>query len=249
MAGEVQAEAFFTSTLRRRARSVRQALRPPSAAGVRRFVRLVSSSVDRLNAQARLEEDRAGIVRAGVLHEAFLSLLYVREGRISEAAHLLAGNWRALAGSRVTRRPVQLRLPPVELEETDPLLLELFGVAVTEEMLAVSRSTRGRQTIRRLMTALRVSYDDLGRMLGVSGETVRRWARGTVEIPETKLAALDIAGQALSRLLRLFRLDRLAEVMRRPADAFGGQRAIDWALQGRLQEVADRYERELAYQL
>jgi hypothetical protein len=210
-------------------------------------VQLVSSSVDRLNAQARLDEDDARVVRAGVLHEAFLSLLYVREGHIPEAAHLLAGNWSALAGRRATRKPVEVRLPPVE--GRDSLLLELFSVAVADEMLAASRGARGRQTIRRLMSTLRVNYDDLGRVLGVSGETVRRWAQGTVEVPEAKLAALDVAGQVLSRLLRLFRLDRLAEVLRRPADAFGGQRALDWILQGRLQEVADRYERELAYQL
>lgn len=249
MADAVHPEELFTSTLQRRARSVRQGLRPPTAAGVQRFVRLVSSSLDQLNAQARLDEGDARVVRAGVLHEAFLSLLYVREGRIPEAARLLAGNWYALAGRWATRGPVEVRLSPVEVEETDALLLELFSIAVTDETLAVARDARGRQTIRRLMTALRLSYDDLGRMLGVSGETVRRWDRGTVEVSEAKLAALDVAGQMLSRLLRLFRLDRLAEVMRRPAEAFGGQRALDWVLQGRLQEVADRYERELAYQL
>lgn len=248
MTEAARAEALFTSTLRRQARSVRQALRPPSAAGVRRFVQLVSSTVDRLNAQAGLAEDDAQVVRAGVLHEAFLSLLYVREGRIAEAARLLAGKWQVLAGRHGTRQRIELHLPPVEVVQTDALLLELFSVSVTDEMLAISRNARGRQTIRWLMSALRVSYDDLGRMFGVSGETVRRWAHGTVEVPEAKLAALDLAGQALSRLLRLFRLDRLAEVMRRPAEAFGGQRALDWALQGRLQEVVERYERELAYQ-
>src|SRR5437667_255605 len=127
--------------------------------------------------------------------------------------------------------------------------VRLVSVAVADEMLAGSRAARGRQAIRRLLTTLRLSYDDTGRMLGTSGETVRRWATGQAGLSAEKLALLDIATQALGRLQRLFRPDRLPEVVRRPAESFGGQRALDWILQGRIREVADSYEQELAYQL
>ncbi|HXH06499.1 MAG TPA: hypothetical protein VNI83_07895 [Vicinamibacterales bacterium] len=241
---ETPPERTYADALARRSRALQRELRRSSAAAARRFVAFVAGTTDRLNARAHLGGADAAVVRAGVLSQAFVPLLYVREGRPTEAASLLAATWRTLAG----RPPVRLQLPPVATTESDAALLELFTLAVTDELLSASRADRGRQIIGRLMTTLRLSFDDLGRVLGVSGETVRRWARGTVAVPEDKLAALDLAGQAVSRLLRLIRLERLPDVIRRPAEAFAGQRALDWILQGRLPEVAERYERELAYQ-
>lgn len=85
-------------------------------------------------------------------------------------------------------------------------------------------------------------------MLGVSGETVRRWERGLTPIPLDPAAAITGMEDALDRLEALFRPDRLEWVVRRQADLFGGERALDWILRRRLAEVVVRYERELRYQ-
>jgi hypothetical protein len=85
-------------------------------------------------------------------------------------------------------------------------------------------------------------------MLGVSGETVRRWKAGATGIPLSHAAELTAAESALNRLMRMFRPARLPLAIRRNADLFGGKRALDWILDGRIAEVADRYEAALAYQ-
>lgn len=106
----------------------------------------------------------------------------------------------------------------------------------------------GREAIERLMDCLRLSQDQLGRLLGVTGETVRRWKAGATGIPLSRVAELTAAEAALNRLLRIFRPERLPLVIRRKADVFGGEAALAWILDGRIAEVADRYELSLAYQ-
>ncbi|MEK7408194.1 MAG: hypothetical protein AAB225_24250 [Acidobacteriota bacterium] len=88
----------------------------------------------------------------------------------------------------------------------------------------------------------------MGRMFGVAGETVRRWLRGASRVPDSRLAEMESAAAALNRLLEIFQPDRLRQVIRRPAEVFGGERALDWILRGRIGEVAERYEAALAYQ-
>src|SRR5437870_5325037 len=171
------AEEVLASSLEAKARGVRRALQQSRAEGVDRFVRLVSDSVSRLNAGAQLDDDQAFVIRVGVLHEAFLPLLYIRAGRTAQAVRLLAGSWRALTARSGAREPAtrrsgskpgararrgrregkapEMRLEPVEVTESDTLLVELFTVAVADEMLNVSRAARGRQAIRRLLTTLR----------------------------------------------------------------------------------------------
>jgi DNA-binding transcriptional regulator YiaG len=105
----------------------------------------------------------------------------------------------------------------------------------------------GRGILRRLMASLDLSFDDLGRMLAVSGETVRRWERGLAAIPARRQAPLTAAGAALDRLLAIVRPERLPATVRRPAEAFGGETALDWILRGRIQDVADEYERMVLY--
>ncbi|MBM3745870.1 MAG: hypothetical protein FJW34_08735 [Acidobacteria bacterium] len=106
----------------------------------------------------------------------------------------------------------------------------------------------GRVAIERLMRGLSLSQDQLGRISGVSGETVRRWMTGATGIPLSRVAELTAAEAALNRLLRIFRPERLPLAIRRNAELFGGKRALDWILDGRIAEVADRYEAALAYQ-
>jgi transcriptional regulator with XRE-family HTH domain len=98
------------------------------------------------------------------------------------------------------------------------------------------------------MMHLSLSQDELGRMLGVSGETIRRWKTGGTPVPEPRLAKLTAAEGAMNRLLQIFRPERLPLAIRRPAELFRGKQALDWILDGRIAEVADRYELSLAYQ-
>lgn len=127
--------------------------------------------------------------------------------------------------------------------------LVLFNTAVSEHLRLKSRGAEGRRILRRLMSTLDLSRDQAGRILDVTGETVRRWERAMVEIPAQQTATLTAADAALSRLLELLLPERLPLAIRRPAEAFGGERALDWILRGRIAEVADRYDRALMYQL
>lgn len=124
----------------------------------------------------------------------------------------------------------------------------LYHQAVEQVITRSSALDPTRTALRALMTRLELSQDDTGRMLGVSGETVRRWERGATGIPADRRAAILAAEAGLRRLQDLFRRERLATAIRRPADLFGGERALDWILRGRIAEVADRYETALLYQ-
>lgn len=105
-----------------------------------------------------------------------------------------------------------------------------------------------RTALRALMTRLELSQDDTGRMFGVSGETVRRWERGATSIPAERRTAILAAEAGLRRLQELFRPHRLPTVVRRAAELFDGESALDWILRGRIADVADRYETALVYQ-
>jgi DNA-binding transcriptional regulator YiaG len=85
------------------------------------------------------------------------------------------------------------KLPGGTLETLCRLYLE----TVASEASSTLQGSRGEEAIERLASTLKLSYDDLGRMLGVSGETVRRWARGTGRIPDSHLATLDVVAAAL----------------------------------------------------
>ena len=98
------------------------------------------------------------------------------------------------------------------------------------------------------MVHLGLSQDEMGRIFRVSGETVRRWERGQNEVPAARRSELVAADASLVRLLGLLRADRLPQVIRRSADLFDGESALDWILRRHITQVADRYEASLAYQ-
>jgi len=90
--------------------------------------------------------------------------------------------------------------------------------------------------------------DHLARMFEVAADTVRLWERGHGEVPAARRAELLLADKALDRLLELFRPERLPQVIRRKADLFDKEQALDWILRGRIADVADRYDAALSYQ-
>ena len=104
------------------------------------------------------------------------------------------------------------------------------------------------EELETLAAALELSQDDLGRMFGVRGESVRRWRHGAVSIPPEARARITEAHAALERLLQIFLPAGLAQATRRKAEAFNGDSAFDWILRGRIRDVADVYEFVLSYQ-
>jgi cell wall assembly regulator SMI1 len=93
-----------------------------------------------------------------------------------------------------------------------------------------------------------ITPDELGKMLGVSSKRIDEWNRGQSAIPPAQLAMLHNAAVALDLLEQTFESERLPKVIRRSAALFDGERALDWILRGRIQDVAERYDRVLMYQ-
>ena len=129
----------------------------------------------------------------------------------------------------------------------DRLLSQVYDTA-SRLLLARRHDLEARLTLDRLMLRLGLSQDEAARMLGVSGETVRRWQRGAVKIPMPRAVQILSMAEALDRLLALFQPARLPLAIRRPAELFDGERALDWILRGRIADAAGRYEIALSYQ-
>lgn len=248
----------FATDLRTHVGTVQSSLRAPTMEGLNRTVQLLSQSVDKVNSLAGISEPEAAAVKVGVLWDAVLPVLYWGEGKVDDAAQLLAGSWYAFAGETITAEKgaslyggkftYALKVQPLTSEPKKfQEFTRFYTMALESWVIEGSGANRGRDEIHLLMRSLRLSLDELGRMFEVSDETARRWSSGA-RIPDDKLARLDLAASALTRLRRLFRSERLPQVIRRPAERFADQRALEWILQGRIAEVADRYERDLVYQ-
>lgn len=126
--------------------------------------------------------------------------------------------------------------------------LVVFHQAVEQIVTSELGGDQARTALRGVMGRLELSQDDVGRIFGVSGETIRRWERGVTSIPAQRRGEILDVESALRRLQDLFRPDRLPTVIRRPARLFDDETALEWILRGRIAEVADRYEDALLYQ-
>jgi DNA-binding transcriptional regulator YiaG len=125
--------------------------------------------------------------------------------------------------------------------------LLVFSLAVAEKLRAEESQSQARQAIRRLISGLELSSEDIVGLLGVSADTAKQWESSETLIPTEARAMLTRADNALSRLLTVFRPERLPQGIRQKADLFQGDSARDWIRQGRIQEVADLYEAAFAY--
>lgn len=144
-------------------------------------------------------------------------------------------------------RQVQSVLANPALRDASSMRLALHQ-AVDESLANAGLYAPGAAIVARLGRILEMSHEDLARIFRVSGETVRRWERGQVQIPAARLAELQRMAAAADRLEALFVPSRLPQVIRRPAELFGGETALEWIERGRISEVADRYETALRYQ-
>jgi transcriptional regulator with XRE-family HTH domain len=102
-------------------------------------------------------------------------------------------------------------------------------------------------TLHALESDLGLSHAELARMLDAPEEDVLSWLQGTSMVPLFVIARAKAFRSALDTLKHLFRAERLREVLRRPADLFGGRPAIDLIRNGELQIVAEKYDRALEY--
>ncbi len=206
--------------------------------------------VRELNVASKIDESLAGLVGDSVTQGAYPVLYLARRGELERASRLLVTIWKTTlqaldpaAESLASEQGSKPNTLEAELE-----YLSALNVAVSEVLHLDVNQAEARNVLRHLASNLELSFDELGRMFGVSGETVRRWERGTHRIPTGRIAKLISANHSVSRLLQMFRSNRLPQVIRREVDLFGGERALDWILRGRHADVADRYENTLMYQ-
>jgi hypothetical protein len=99
-----------------------------------------------------------------------------------------------------------------------------------------------------LLESLAIDESQAAGMLRTTPDAIREYLAGRRAMPSSVETRIREAHAALRRLLRIFRRDRLGEVLRRQAPAFGKQPALDLILNGRIVEVVDVYERALTYQ-
>lgn len=227
-------------------------LQEPNLEGMRAFVCLLDDCLGELGQARQWPEGVAGAMRFIVLQSGFPALAWCLRGELQAAASWMARIWQshAAAFGLIEDAPA----PPVpvaatlRVDEHDPEYLAVYNLAVAELMAARFRDAQVRLTLRRLMAYLGLSPEELGRLVAVSGDTVRAWERGRSAVPDDLFTELVLADASLSRMLELIRPDRLAQVVRRKADLFDGEQALDWILRGQMAQVAERYDAALAYQ-
>lgn len=238
-----------------------QGLEVPELGTIREFVEALARIYTDLLHQQELSGLAADLVHQSALQSSFPALLLYRSGKAEAAWNFIVNSCEQISRAFGTRRaPFSGRVQTLSSTSFRSLqdmtfhpdrereFLAAFNNVVFEHVRHSTGQAFGREIVRRLMIHLALSYDQLGRALNISGETVRRWERGTHPIPDDRMAELIRADAALARLLAIFQPERLPQVLRRKADLFRGDAALDLVLRGRIGDVADRYEVALAYQ-
>jgi transcriptional regulator with XRE-family HTH domain len=243
-------------------RELAEQLRTPNLDSLGVFIGRLDYAVSDLNRLANVPAEISPLVEASVLQSSFLTLLGCRTGNADLTTDLFTQIWATQASLFGIEAPwtkvvhlkdaaTLLRRAGSMPESGDDDLAEslaLFNVAVGDYLRKRAGSVQGRAILRRIITSLGFSHDETGRLFGVAGETVRRWEQGISKISDERMALLHTVDAALDRLSRLFVPDRLPSVIRRNAELFDGERALDWIMRGRIAEVADRYDMALSYQ-
>lgn len=233
--------------------------RVPHIDMIRGFVLALSDCLVDLNAAAGLHDRQASVLRRAVLPGAFPVLeLYLRR-RLDLAARYLVSEWQKLAASLGMDLPgpqtatLEGRASLSAARHRHPMPSEhrlqwAFHTAVFQLLRSEEAHREGLEALIDLMTTLDLDARQAGQILEVSEETVRRWEREDEPLPQEITATLSEIQDALQRLKSMFLPERLPQVIRRPAELFGGDSALEQILQGRIREVADRYDLLLRYQ-
>ncbi len=220
-----------------------------SLTSVRVFLETVDNDFERWMRRVDADEETRTEWRVLALRNSLEAFVGVCAGSVPATATALVSAWTEAASMLGVEVTVGRPARRTTRHQTKPTLdaVLAFEAGVVEYAAKITTAHDAVAAIRRLMTHLRLNYDQVGRMVDNSGETVRRWEHGQ-RVPPEKHAVLRAADSALSRLLDLIRPEALPVAVRRPAEIFGNVPALEWILGGRIGEVADRYDRELSYQ-
>jgi hypothetical protein len=218
-----------------------------------RFLRLAERCVMDMNEAARLSGSSALVTRLGVLQSALPAFAACAAGNVRAAVDWISTEWHRyaeLAGAMPEAFTTES--PAIDGLDDDKWMsaeaFAMFNLAVSEHIAQVNPRSAARQAIDHLRVYLDLDFDALGTICGVSGEVIRQYAEGAGPLPPSARTVIVKADSQASRLIKMFRPERLADVIRRPARSFGNRRALDWILEGRIEEVADEYDRRFRYQ-
>jgi len=236
------------------AQKIRRVREEPSFPGMLDFVRALDQCVVDSASIVGIRSENLPIVRDIALQGAFQICFVDITPQVAvdrfcsfvgqTTSVFVAGRYPAGSFGPIQWGPVDLKVENIPKFHECYAMYNLAVSTVVGEQIATSE---GQQILRRLMASLSISFDDLGRMFSVSGETVQRWENGTNPIPNERNAEITLAKEPLNKLLEMFRPSKLPEVIRRTAQMFNGERALEWILQGKITEVSDRYEVALRY--
>jgi DNA-binding XRE family transcriptional regulator len=234
---------------------------PATLASARKCVDWMVLVVFQLNKNAAFELQTSALIHDLVIASASQAALLCRR-RLSDQARtslihswldqslLLRPSWERM---RTLRNELVHGLfteseAKLEPSEIDREFLLLFSLAASERLRTDSAESQARQSLRNLMSRLELSAEELAHLAEVARNDIVEWESGRQRIPADRQPALNKASSGVSRLLSLFRPERLPQVIRRKIDLFEGESALDWILQGRTDEVVERYESALTYQ-
>lgn len=117
------------------------------------------------------------------------------------------------------------------------------GAAVRNRVAALTSAPAGQLAAADLARALRVldiSLSEAGRLFGVSRSAVEQWlARG---VPAARLARAANLARIADILERNLKPERIAAVVREPAQAYGGAAILDLVREGRDDEARSLLE-------
>jgi hypothetical protein len=119
------------------------------------------------------------------------------------------------------------KLPP---KEAAARLLVTAPRPWTREFVAELARRRSASDLERIVAQWRLSNAEAARIFGVSRQAFAKWLDGGV--PADREPAVADLGAACEILDRYVRHDRIAAVVRRPAEAMKGRSLLDLALSG-----------------
>jgi predicted DNA-binding protein (UPF0251 family) len=135
---------------------------------------------------------------------------------------------RSPASKLVEEDPHRAAALVIRAGSAHPEWVEAFAEAIVAEAAT--------DALRRVLLVWGLSQAEAARIFGVSRQAVAKWV--TLGVPvERRRAIADLAG-ATDVLLEHLKVDRVAAVVRRPAERLGGRSLLEMAAGGDTEAVA-----------
>ena len=201
---------------------------------VRGFIALVDECAVGFNRDAGLCGALASVVRYGVIQSCFPALVRSRRGSAGSAFQWISAMW-SVHSVAFGALPDTANIGSFSLSDFETVFppeeglaeeIAIYNVAVSELLGRTSRAAQARQVLRRLRTNLGIDVEELGAMFDAPAQIVCHWESPQTQIPDKGIAQIIAADAALTVLLEVFRPERLADVIRRNAPGFQGDRAL-----------------------